>query len=310
MESVASSSPELRAAYEHCRQIARTRARNFYYAFVALPAAKRDAICAVYAFMRQADDISDDASVSVEVRREQMATWVANWKLAESGAAVADPVFLALRDAQRRFAIPGHWLVQLVEGTTLDLSEQLPVYETFADLYRYCYLVASVVGCVCIRIFGYTDPRAEQLAEETGIAFQLTNILRDVAEDAGMGRVYLPLQDLRAHGLSAESLLDGTAFAGNRAQLQALLAQEGERAQAYYGAADALLPLIDTDSRPALWVLVKIYRSLLYRMRARRYDVFSARVALPATQKFSILAQGMAQIALLKMMPRSSEATR
>jgi phytoene synthase len=309
MESVAASTPELRAAYEHCRQIARTRARNFYYAFVALPAAKRDAICAVYAFMRQADDISDEASVSVEARRQQMAAWLANWKLAESGSAVADPVFLALRDAQRRFAIPGEWLIQLVEGTTLDLSEQLPVYETFEDLYRYCYLVASVVGLVCIRIFGYKDPRAEKLAEETGIAFQLTNILRDVAEDAAMSRVYLPLQDLRAHRLSAEGLLNGTAFAEGRVQLQALLAQEGERAESYYAAADALLPLIDADSRPALWVLVKIYRSLLHRMRARRYDVFSAKVALSSPQKYSILLQGMAQIALLKIMP-GSEAAR
>lgn len=299
-------SPEIRAAYDFCRNIARSRARNFYYAFVALPKPKRDAICAVYAFMRQADDVADEPSHPVEVRRTQMAAWLADWKLAETDAATADPVFLALRDAQQRFAIPGEWLVKLVEGTTLDLSENPPVYETFEDLYRYCYLVASVVGLVCIRIFGYSDPRAEKLAEETGIAFQLTNILRDVAEDAGMARIYLPQEDLRQYGLGTSDLLDGVAFAAKSAQLRQLLAHEGRRAEAYYASADALLPMIDIDSRPALWVLVKIYRGLLRRMQARDYNVFASKVALPSGAKLSILAQGLGQVALHKVFPGSS----
>jgi len=197
-----------------------------------------------------------------------------------------------------------------VEGTTLDLSEEPPVYQTFEDLYRYCYLVASVVGLVCIRIFGYHDSRAEKLAEETGIAFQLTNILRDVAEDAAMGRVYLPQQDLQQFGLTAQDLLNGSAVAGDRTSLQQLLVQEGQRADAYYASADALLPLIDADARPALWVLVKIYRSLLHRMQSRNYDVFSTKVALSSGEKYLILTQGLGKMGLQKIWPRSGEAAR
>jgi phytoene synthase len=303
--SPAAVSPELRLAYDHCRQIARARARNFYYAFVALPQAKRDAICAVYAFMRQADDISDDASQPIESRRSQMAAWLAAWEQVESGATASGPVFMALRDAQKRYQIPGEWLVKLVEGTLLDLSERPPVYQTFDDLYRYCYLVASVVGLVCIRIFGYSDPRAEKLAEETGIAFQLTNILRDVAEDAAMGRVYLPEEDLRRFGLISGDLLHMNAVQGRQPPVRALLAYETERAHAYYASADALLPLIDADARPALWVLVNIYRTLLHRIQVRDYDVFSEKIAVPPRQKFAILAQGLGQIVLRKVLPRS-----
>jgi phytoene synthase len=310
MNAAAAVTPEVRAAYEYCRQVARSRARNFYYAFLALPKPKRDAICAVYAFMRRADDIADEPSQPIVTRRAQMANWLANWKQVESGAATADPVFIALRDAQQRFSIPADWLLKLVEGTTLDLSEEPPVYQTFEDLYRYCYLVASVVGLVCIRIFGYHDSRAEKLAEETGIAFQLTNILRDVAEDAAMGRVYLPQQDLQQFGLTAQDLLNGSAVAGDRTSLQQLLVQEGQRADAYYASADALLPLIDADARPALWVLVKIYRSLLHRMQSRNYDVFSTKVALSSGEKYLILTQGLGKMGLQKIWPRSGEAAR
>ena len=162
--------------------------------------------------MRKADDLADDESISREERRRRiwMRGWASGARLCE-GRRPSDPVFLAVRDATARFAIPLSLLDELVAGVTMDLdraeSGEPDTYATFDDLYRYCYLVASVVGLVCIRIFGYTDARAEKLAEETGIAFQLTNILRDVAEDAERNRVYLPLEDLAAHGVSLESLL-------------------------------------------------------------------------------------------------------
>ena len=197
---------EVQAAYAACRAIARKKAKNFYYAFVALPASKRDAICAVYAFMRQADDLSDDESLPIADRRVALDGWLGDWHQAQAGAPTSDPVFVALLDAQRRFAIPSQLLDQLVQGTATDLEPRFAAYATFADLYRYCYLVASVVGLVCIRIFGYLDPRAEKLAEETGIAFQLTNILRDVREDAQRGRLYLPLEDLERCGVTASSM--------------------------------------------------------------------------------------------------------
>ncbi len=184
----------LETAYASCRAIAKREAKNFYYAFVALPEPRRNAICAIYAFMRKADDLSDDETLTREQRRVNLEQWQGAWRSASETGATQDPVFIAVHDATQRFNIPLSLLDELIAGTTSDLKSNLTeapdTYATFADLYQYCYLVASVVGLVCIRIFGYTDPAAEKLAEETGVAFQLTNILRDVAEDAERGRVY------------------------------------------------------------------------------------------------------------------------
>jgi 15-cis-phytoene synthase len=287
------------AAYAACRAIARTQAKNFYYAFVALPASKRDAICAVYAFMRQADDLSDDESLPIAQRRIALDAWVGDWHQALAGNPTNDPVFVALLDAQRRFAIPSQLLDQLIEGTTTDLEPssvsagRFAAYATFADLYRYCYLVASVVGLVCIRIFGYLDPGAEKLAEETGIAFQLTNILRDVREDAQRGRLYLPLEDLERCGVTATSMTAISSGQQLTPEQRQVLAIQAERAGEFYKSADALLPLISPDSRAALWVLVTIYHRLLRHIEQRNFDVFSARIGVPAYEKLTILGCGL-----------------
>ena len=257
---------KLAAAYQECTDIARQQAKNFYYAFLALPTPKRDAICAVYAFMRHADDISDDESRPRAQRRETLDAWLDEWHRAAAGAFTDDPVFIALADARLRFEIPMDLLDQLVQGTAMDLipptadkassngaaRTALDTYATFEDLRQYCYYVASVVGLVCIRIFGYSDPRAEQLAEETGVAFQLTNILRDVKEDAERGRVYLPLENLDRFGVRIEELAalrDGAHMTLNQRELLESLAK---RAEDYYKSGFTLLPLIDADSRPAL----------------------------------------------------------
>jgi len=286
----------LERAYAECRAIAKREAKNFYYSFVALPEPRRNAICAIYAFMRKADDLSDDESVSREERRRRLSAWLAEWHAASSGAETADLVFVAVHDAIARFNIPCALLDELVAGTTMDLEHaagEVDTYSTFDDLYRYCYLVASVVGLVCIRIFGYKDPRAEKLAEETGIAFQLTNILRDVAEDAQRKRIYLPLDRLAEHNVSLQSLLHRSPAAPPTANERALLAEMAKRAEDYYGSARSLLPLIDRESRPALWVLVKIYHGLLKRIRRANYDVFSRRIRVPSFQKLEILAVGL-----------------
>ena len=291
------SSVTIAAAYEACGVIAKREAKNFYYAFRVLPRDKRDAMCAIYAFMRRADDISDDETKFLEERRETMAEWLTAWRA--STIEDSDPVFVAVRDTQRRFGISDDLLEQLVQGTTMDLypdedwDGRSPLYADFDALYRYCFLVASVVGLVSIRIFGYGDPRAERLAEETGIAFQLTNILRDVKEDATRNRIYLPMDLMAGYGLSVErvhALAEGTTalIDADREMLRAL----GEKAEAYYGSADLLLPLIDKDSRAALWVLVTIYRGLLRRIAAAGYDVFSQRASVPRKKKILILAQG------------------
>ena len=292
-------------AYAICRAIAKREAKNFYYAFVALPEPRRNAICAIYAFMRKADDLSDDESISREERRRNLEQWQSAWHNAASGSAADDPVFIAVRDAIQRYSIPLALLDELIAGTTSDLKanpgDSPDTYATFADLYRYCYLVASVVGLVCIRIFGYTDPAAENLAEETGIAFQLTNILRDVAEDAERGRVYLPLEDLAAHNVTLDSMLRRAKGMPPTANERALLAEIGRRAEAYYASADKLLPLINPESRPALWVLVSIYHALLLRIERANYDVFSHRASVPTVQKVGILGAGMARLAIARI---------
>lgn len=297
---------DLEKAYAACRAIARSRAKNFYYAFVALPAPRRDAICAIYAFMRHADDLVDEESVPRDERRRRLEEWLAAWREACPTGATADPVFLAVCDAMKKFAIPPSLLEQMVAGVAMDLkpaaSDAPDTYATFADLYGYCYGVASVVGLVCIRIFGYQDGRAEKLAEHTGIAFQLTNILRDVAEDAERSRVYLPLEDLRSHGVALDALLHRTANQPPTANERALLTDIARRAEDYYRSARQLLPLIDPESRPALWVLVSIYHRLLKRIQRADYDVFSRRARVPTPQKLGILAVGQARMALARLL--------
>jgi phytoene synthase len=307
-----SPSPSVDESYRVCREIARREARNFYYAFVALPRHKRNAICAVYAFMRHADDLTDDESLSIDQRRLNLNAWLDAWHHASFGEATSDPVFIALADAQARFRIPTMLLDQLVQGTAMDLERpsqagQYDTYPAFEDLYRYCYLVASVVGLVCIRIFGYTDQRAEKLAEETGIAFQLTNILRDVREDFERGRIYLPIEDLARHSVS---IVDLDALISKRRALlpneYTLFDAEAKRAEHYYKSGYALLPLIASDSRPALGVLIAIYHALLKRIEQADYNVFSRRIAVPTALKLFILSGGLVQVIQQRLFPAKS----
>lgn len=292
----APTASQLDMAYSVCRHIARSAARNFYYGFVVLPRPKRNALSAVYAFMRRCDDIADDNALSFCDRRNQLAEWLDVVHRALAGQPTDEPVLLALTDAQRRYQIPVGLLDQLAYGTAADV-EQEPApaetatlstrYRTFEELRQYCYGVASVVGLVCIRIFGYREPAAEPLAERCGVAFQLTNIIRDVKEDAALGRIYFPAEDLVQFGLSAADFASPEA-----ARLRPLLAMEADRARELYGSGEELVHLVNEDSQPALWVLITIYRRLLEKIASRQYDVFSERVRLSAPEKLTILAKG------------------
>ena len=292
--------PQLVMAYSVCRGITRTAAKNFYYAFMVLPRRKRDALCAVYAFMRRCDDITDDASVSLPERRQKLDTWLDRLHCAQQGEPTDDPILLALTDAQRRYTIPAGLLDELAIGTAMDVEQSessaqssdtpgLTIqYKTFEDLRLYCYRVASVVGLVCIHVFGYRDPAAEDLAERCGLAFQLTNIIRDVKEDASMGRVYLPEEDLAKFNLSVAEVLANP----DPARFRPLLALEADRAREFYAAGEELIRYISEDSQPALWALITIYRRLLERIAEKQYDVFTAKVALSKSEKLRILGKG------------------
>jgi phytoene synthase len=289
-------------AYSVCRGITRSRAKNFYYGFLVLPKRKRQALCAVYAFMRRCDDMADDAALSARERRQKLEAWIDAFHNAQAGLPTDDPVLIALTDAQRRFHIPLGLLDALAFGTSMD-AEEIPdqdhadpaptqglqvQYRSFQDLERYCYHVASVVGLVCIRIFGYTNPEAEPLAERVGLAFQLTNIIRDVKEDADMGRVYLPEEDIEQFGIMPADITNNA----NPTRLRPLLELQAQRAFENYRAAEQLIPLISEDSQPALWVLVTIYRSLLEKIVRLNYDVFTRKVSLTVREKLMILGKG------------------
>ena len=296
---------QLTMAYSVCRGITRTNAKNFYYAFLVLPKHKRQALCAVYAFMRRCDDIADDPTLSLEERRFKLTTWLDALHRVQQGDPSDDPILLALTDAQRRYTIPAGLLDELAMGTAMDLESGtqsetalapaiagLTVqYRNFDDLKEYCYKVASVVGLVCIHIFGYRDPTAEPLAERCGLAFQMTNIIRDVKEDAALGRVYLPEEDLAKFGLSAADLL----ATPDPARFRPLLQMEADRAREFYQAGEQLIPYISEDSQPALWVLVNIYRRLLEKIAARQYDVFNGKVTLTVSEKLRVLGKGFLQ---------------
>jgi phytoene synthase len=285
---------QLAVAYSVCRGITRSQAKNFYYGFLVLPKHKRQALSAVYAFMRRCDDIADDPSLSANDRKQRLDTWLDAFHAAGAGHPTDDPILLALIDAQRRFNIPVGLLDQLAFGTAMDVEEssdhpRRPIqYHSFRELERYCYNVASVVGLVCIRIFGYSDPAAETLAERLGLAFQLTNIIRDVKEDAALGRVYLPEEDLAHFGISATELATTT----DAERLRPLLEFEAQRAFENYRAGDDLLLLIAEDSQPALWVLITIYRGLLEKIARLKYDVLTRRVSLSPRKKIIILGKG------------------
>ena len=300
--SFAPTGSQLAVAYSVCRSITRSAAKNFYYAFLVLPRAKRQALCAVYAFMRRCDDIADDESLSQYDRRQKLTAWLEAFHRAQSGQPTDEPVLLALTDAQRRYNIRIGLLDQLAYGTAMDVEggpaaeagespapHELSVrYRTFDELYQYCYRVASVVGLVCIHVFGYRDAAAEALAERLGLAFQLTNIIRDVKEDASMGRVYLPEEDLDKFGISLSALRS----VSDPATFRPLLAMEADRAREYYRAGEELIPLVEEDSQPALWVLITIYQRLLDKIALRDYDVFSGKVSLSVHEKLGILIKG------------------
>jgi phytoene synthase len=293
---------QLQLSTIYCRKLARARARNFYYGFLLLPKPRRDAFCAVYAFMRYCDDVAD-GSDSLPVK----ATLLREWKEALGRTLAGDYgdslILPAFHAAVRQYAIPPEYFYELIAGAEMDLEIQM--YRTFAELYQYCYRVASVVGLCSVHILGFdnkgfADPgkksAALKLAEDCGIAFQLTNILRDLREDAQAGRIYLPLEDLERFGYSPRELRAGIY----NPQFRNLMEFEIERAREYYDRAEGLIEMVAPESRPALWTLGSIYRGILNRIESNGADVFSRTAVLSLWEKIGVLLQATARQFLQK----------
>ncbi len=274
----------LAKSYARCRQIARRAGTNFYYSFYVLPRAKREAMCAIYAFMRRSDDIADGAA-NPAVALTGLRTWRAEVRQALEQQTTNEPILMAVADVVRRYNIPPRHFFELLDGTEMDQTAAR--YATFDDLYQYCYRVASCVGLVVLPIFGYEKPEALARGEACGIAFQLTNILRDVQEDARLGRIYLPLEDLRRFGVSEDDIRQARATP----QFTELMRFETNRAREYYAKARPLVGLISPDSRRTLGVMMDIYRGILDKIERRGFAVLDGKISLSAAEKWGVVCK-------------------
>ena len=285
--AIAPYSESVRASYAACNRIARAARSSFYLAFFGLPKEKRNALCALYAFMRLVDNVSDEPGV-LELKRQGLARWRSMLDEAVAGRTDAHEILPALADTITRFDIPTRYFHDLILGAEMDLT--VATYATFDRLSEYCYRVAGTVGLTCLHVFGFDEPKAPDLAERLGLAFQLTNIIRDVGSDYAMGRIYLPQEDLDRFGVRAEELRGPVA-----SKLQQLLQFEADRAWQMYREGAPLVMQVNSESRATLWALVRTYSSLLARIEERDFDVFGPRVSLSNAEKIQyLLTAGLA----------------
>ncbi|MBL6882150.1 MAG: phytoene/squalene synthase family protein [Candidatus Poseidoniaceae archaeon] len=309
-----------RLAYKYCEELTKREAGNFYHSFKYLPDDQRQAMCAVYAFCRRADDIADgdwadrfpgaEGELNQEAKeyREQLESLQQRTTILDnevylnkisqlfffrkklstcySGVYSTDPVFLALKDTVDRYSIPRSVFDDLISGMEDDLYSNR--YRTFDELYVYCYRVASVVGLMCIEIYGYDDPRARKFAESWGIFMQLTNVLRDVGEDIERDRVYLPLDELEHNGIGEQDLHGGKVVLNS--SWEPYCHHYAERARTYLEEARQLLPLLPRRTRYSPAAMIAFYDKILKQIEKQQGDVFTRRVGLSKVQKLSLAA--------------------
>ncbi len=272
----------LKQSQAYCRKLAKRAAKNFYVSFLTLSGDKFRAMCALYAFMRICDDIGDDTSMPQDARRAALQEWRGDVIDALDGAAPRHPALPALQDLVTRFEIPREYLLAAIDGVQMDLGEVN--MRTFAELSRYCYHVAGVVGLCCIHIWGFHDERAKEAAIDCGMALQLTNILRDIKEDARMGRIYLPEEDRTRFGYALDDILAEC----RDDRFQELMRFEVARAREYYNRGRRLDAFLDPAGRPILDAMLRIYGGLLDEIEHRGYDVYGSRIRLSAPRKLAI----------------------
>jgi 15-cis-phytoene synthase len=275
----------LAADFARCARITRQSSSNFYYAFKLLPAHRRRALYATYAFCRFVDDIADDEHV------REPAALLHRWRDELERVYNGTPtraISRALADSVRRFTIPRRYFEDIIDGVEMDLSRKR--YRTFDELRLYCYRVASAVGLICIEIFGYRNPQARTYAENLGLAFQLTNIIRDVREDAERGRIYLPLEDLEQFGVKEDDVLGGR----HSDRFERLMEFEARRAQEFYQLAERALPQEDRASLLTAEAMRLIYSTLLQRIVKSRYRVMDGKLRLSAPHKIFLVGRAWA----------------
>ena len=281
----------LAESYEHCRTIARQRARNFYYSFLLLDNRRMLSICSIYAFMRKCDDLSDDSKAGEEAQAvEALEEWRSKMEAGLRGNYADELLWPAFHDTVNRFQIPPRYFHEMIDGVKSDLVRNH--FSTFDELYRYCYQVASVAGLSLVHILGFKEAEALRLAEKCGIAFQLTNILRDLGEDARRGRYYIPLEDLRRFGVGQQDLAGGV----ESPSMAELLRFEAHRARDYYVQSRPLLAMIEPSTRPSLWALIEIYSRLLGKVEQKGVAVLHRRVRLSPLEKSLIVLRAFLRL--------------
>jgi phytoene synthase len=293
----------LSESYDYCGELTRRTAHNFRFSFLTLPADKRRAMNALYAFNRITDDLGDEDQTPVELRRASLAAWRESLraaldrncniqqggspKTAEVGTFGDHPALAAITDTVAQYRIPCEHLFAVIDGVEMDLG---PVeMSTFTSLERYCYHVAGAVGLCCIHVWGFRDERAIPLAVECGLALQLTNILRDIGEDASLGRIYLPREDLHRFGYSAGDIGGGVI---NDRFLE-LMRFQTARVKTYYERAEGLFDHLEPHGKPILRAMLDIYGGLLREIERRQFDIFSKRVSLPKWKKLWYAGRAM-----------------
>jgi len=277
-------------AYDYCRQIARHHAKTFYLATKFLPKRQQNPIFAMYALLRTVDDLVDlaqDKLSNGQLTREEINASITDWKVRLQACYEwnpgNDPILMAWQDTLRHYSIPIELPLDLIDGVAMDID--FKTFETFDELYVYCYKVASVVGLMTVEIFGYSDKKALQHAIDLGIAMQLTNILRDIGEDVDRGRIYLPLEDLRRFDYSREEFMNKTM----NSRFIDLMKFQIERARRYYDSADLGIPMLEKNSRLAVGISSRNYSDILKAIEENGYDVFSRRAYRSFYQKISTL---------------------
>ena len=274
---------DVEIGYQESRDITRREAKNFYYAFLTLPQERRRAIYVAYAFCRYCDDAVDTAE-SVDQKMATLESLHACLNDAYTGR-TSDPLFLALADVADRHDIPEEYFKQVIHGVESDLTKVR--YQDFEELRSYCYQVASVVGLICLQIFGYKDDIAREHAIDLGLAMQLTNIARDIQEDLGLGRIYLPQDEIARFGYSEEALEAGIV---NESFID-LMRFQAQRARGYFDSGFKLLPYLSPRSRACPAVMGQLYSKVLQRIEEAEFDVFQHRISLSKTEKLRVTAQ-------------------